>query len=245
LDLIILEKKEKKTKFKRFKSLRFKIFNLINLNFKFLNKNKNLLKTLIIPTYFPSISNMIAVANANELVFEIEDNFQKQTNRTRANIYSPNGIQILNIPVKHSKELHQKTKDVKIENDFDWQKQHLKSLEAAYRSSPFFEYFEDEFQPIFTKKHTFLIDLNFESIELIFRFLRLNKSFEKTIEYFREPIDNLDFRKLADGKKDQSIFEIYPQVFDNKHGFINNLSVLDIIFNDGKFALDYLLKQEL
>lgn len=185
---------------------------------------------------------MVAVANANELVFEVEDNFQKQTNRTRANIYSPNGIQILNIPVKHSKEIHQKTKDVKIENDFDWQNQHLKSLEAAYRSSPFFEYFEAELQPIFSKKHTFLMDLNFESIELCLKFLRLNKTYIKTQEYFREPINSLDFRKLADGKKDNSIFENYTQVFDEKYGFLNNLSVLDLIFNEGRFALDYLIK---
>ena len=197
---------------------------------------------LLIPTYFPSISNMVAIANADELVFEVEDNFQKQTNRTRTYIYSPNGIQILNIPVKHAKELHQKTKDVKIENDFGWQKQHLKSLEAAYRSSPFFEYFEDELQSIFAKKHDFLLDLNLESIELCFKFLRLNKTFEKSQEYFREPINTLDFRNLADGKKDKSIFEPYKQVFDDKCGFLNNLSVLDLIFNDGKFALDYLLR---
>jgi WbqC-like protein family len=187
---------------------------------------------------------MVAVANASELIFEVEDNFQKQTNRTRAYIYSPNGIQILNIPVKHSNALHQKTKDVKIENDFDWQKQHFKSLEAAYRSSPFFEYFEAELQPIFYKKHVFLMDLNLESIELCFKFLRLNKTFEKTQEYFREPINTLDLRKLADGKKDNSKFESYTQVFDDKHGFLNNLSVLDLIFNEGKFALDYMMEQK-
>ncbi len=187
---------------------------------------------------------MVAIANTDELIFEVEDNFQKQTNRTRAYIYSPNGIQILNIPVKHSKEIHQKTKDVKIENDFDWQKQHLKSLEAAYRSSPFFEYFEAELQPIFSKKHTFLLDLNIESIELCFRFLRLNKTFEKTQEYFREPTETLDLRKLVDGKKDYAIFENYTQVFDDKYGFLNNLGVLDLIFNEGKFAMDYLLGQK-
>lgn len=187
---------------------------------------------------------MVSVAKADELIFEVEDNFQKQTNRTRAHIYSPNGIQILNVPVKHSDILHQKTKDVRIENDFDWQKQHLKSLEAAYRSSPFFEYFEDELQTIFSKNHTFLMDLNFESIDLCFKFLRINKTFDKTQEYFREPTNTLDFRHLANGKKDISKFESYVQVFDDKHGFLNNLSILDLIFNEGKFALDYLLEQK-
>lgn len=203
------------------------------------------MKTLVIPNYFPSISTMVAIAQSEDLMLEIEDNFQKQTNRTRAFIYSPNGRQMLKVPVKHANQLHQKTKDVKIENDFDWQKQHLKSLEAAYRSSPFFEYFEDELQPIFAKKHNFLLDLNLESLELIFKFLRLNKTFEKTIEYFREPLQTLDFRILADGKKDKSEFESYSQVFDTKFEFINNLSVLDLIFNDGKFAMDYLLAQKI
>src|SRR3990167_7681388 len=102
---------------------------------------------LIHPTYFPSISHFVAMAQSEQITFEIEDNFQKQTNRNRTYIYSPKGIQLLNIPVKHSKLSHQKTKDIQIENDFDWQKQHFKSLEAAYRSSPFFEYFEDDIRP--------------------------------------------------------------------------------------------------
>ena len=128
---------------------------------------------LIHPTYFPSISHFSAIVQAEKVTFEMEDNFQKQTNRNRTYIYSPNGIQLLNIPVKHSKIAHQKTKDIQIENDFDWQKQHFKSLEAAYRSSPFFEYFEDDLLPIFEKKHSFLMDLNLEVFDLITRCLRM------------------------------------------------------------------------
>ena len=77
--------------------------------------------TLIHSTYFPSISHFSAMMQAGKIVFEVEDNFQKQTNRNRTYIYSPNGIQLLNIPVKHTKLEHQKTKDVQIEPDFDWQ----------------------------------------------------------------------------------------------------------------------------
>ena len=199
---------------------------------------------LLLPTYFPSISTMVRVAITANLTLETEDNFQKQTNRTRTNIYSPNGLQTLTVPIKSSKQLHQKTKDVKIENDFNWQKQHLKSLEAAYRSSPFFEYFEDELQPIFLKKHHFLLDLNLETFDLVLKFLRLEKTFAITNKYFKIPNNTIDCRPLADGKKDNSIFANYKQVFDNKHGFINNLSVLDLIFNDGRFALNYLIDQE-
>jgi hypothetical protein len=205
------------------------------------------MKTILFPTYFPSISHFAALAQSESTVFEIEDNFQKQTNRNRTYIYSPNGIQLLNIPVKHSKESHQKTKDIQIETDFDWQKQHFKSLEAAYRSSPFFEFFEDDLRPIFEKKYNFLLDLNFETLEIVSKCLRMKLEYTTTTEYFHEVDSNeyKDFRTLVNGKKDSSSFESYTQVFDDKYGFINNLSVLDLLFNEGKYALDYLKKQEL
>lgn len=203
--------------------------------------------TLLHPTYFPSISHFTALVQAEKLIFEIEDNFQKQTNRNRTYIYSPNGIQLLNIPIKHSKLNRQKTKEIRIENDFDWQKQHFKSLESAYRSSPFFEYFEDDIRPIFEKKQDFLLDLNFKTLEVISKCLRMKFNFETTTEFFQEtdPNEFLDFRFLTNGKKDSSVFEAYPQVFDEKHGFINNLSVLDLLFNEGKFTVDYLRNQKL
>ncbi|UPQ78146.1 WbqC family protein [Flavobacterium azooxidireducens] len=203
------------------------------------------MKALVHPTYFPSISHYAAMVQAEQVVFEMEDNFQKQTNRNRMYIYSPNGIQMLNIPIKHSKVGNQKCKDVKIEPDFNWQKQHFKSLEAAYRTSPFFEYFEDDIAPIFQKKHTFLMDLNLEVFELLNQCVGISISPEKTIEYFHEVNDVSDFRYLANGKKDQTQCERYTQVFGEKHGFLNNLSVLDLLFNEGRYALDYLKKQQL
>jgi hypothetical protein len=185
------------------------------------------------------------MAQSENITFEMEDNFQKQTNRNRTYIYSPNGIQLLNIPVKHSKTAHQKTKDVLIENEFDWQKQHFKSLEAAYRSSPFFEFFEDDILPVFEKKHTFLMDLNMEVLDIVTNCLRMKFEFHKTTEYFPAPENVSDFRYLANGKKDANSFEKYTQVFDDKRGFINNLSVLDLLFNEGKFAMDYLKNQKI
>ena len=158
-------------------------------------------------------------------------------------IYSPNGVQMLNIPVKNSNS-KQKTKDVKLETAFDWQKQHFKSLESCYRTSPFFEFYEDTLNPFFTKKHTFLIDLNLEAIDLVSKCLRINTPIEKTTEYFHEVPTFEDYRILANGKKDGNIYEPYTQVFVDKHGFLNNLSILDLLFNEGKFALDYLKNQE-
>lgn len=197
------------------------------------------------PTYFPSISHYVAMVQAAKITFEVEDNFQKQTNRNRMYIYSPNGLQMLNIPIKHSKEKHQKYKDVRIENDFDWQKNHFKSLEAAYRTSPYFEFFEDDFVPIFEKKHEFMMDLNFQIFEIINDCLGIDLPYLKTTEYFHGINDKTDFRILANGKKDTFVNENYTQVFNEKHGFIPNLSILDLLFNEGRHAVDYLKNQQL
>jgi len=200
---------------------------------------------LIHPTYFPSISHYIAMIKADSVTFEMEDNFQKQTNRNRMYIYSPNGMQLLNVPVKHGINKHQKYKDVRIENDFSWQKNHFKSLEAAYRTSPFFEYFEDDFRPLFEKKHEFIMDLNLEIFALVNSSLGIKIEAQKTAEYFHEVTDYADYRSLVNGKKDTTQIEEYTQVFNEKHGFINNLCILDLLFNEGRYAVDYLKNHQL
>jgi hypothetical protein len=199
---------------------------------------------LIYPTYFPSISHYIAMIAAESVTFEVEDTFQKQTNRNRMYIYSPNGIQMLNISVKHD-GTKCAFKDIKIDNQYNWQKNHFKSLEAAYKNSPFYEYFIDDLQPIFEKKHEFMLELNFEIFERINDALGISIPFEKTTEYFHKVSDKNDFRYLVNGKKDSTQIEPYTQVFDNKHGFINNLSILDLLFNEGRYAVDYLKQQHL
>lgn len=204
------------------------------------------MRILLHPTYFPSISHFVAMAHADVVIFETEDNFQKQTNRNRMYIYSPNGKQLLNIPVKHSNNSdHQKFKDTRLETAFDWQKQHFKSLEAAYRTSPFFEYFEDDIRPLFEKKHTFMLDLNFEAMEIVTTCLGMPFTYTKTEEYLKEIVGINDYRHLVNGKKDTAVFEPYTQVFEEKHGFLNNLSILDLLFNEGRYAMEYLKNQQL
>jgi len=199
---------------------------------------------LIHPTYFPSVSHFAAMLQADSVTFEVDDNFQKQSNRNRMYIYSANGLQLLNIPVKHSKDERRKYRDVQIEPAFNWQKQHFKSLEAAYRTSPYFEFFEDDLRPVFEKKHTFLMDLNFEIHEILTGCLGINIPYKKTEEYFKES-SQTDLRHLANGKKDEHIFSPYTQVFDDRHGFLNNLSILDLLFNEGRHAVTYLKEQPL
>lgn len=202
------------------------------------------MKVLIHPTYFPSIAHFVAIANADDLVFEMDDNFLKQTYRNRSYIYGANGKLTLNIPVVHSQKNRQKYRDVKIFNEENWQSLHWKSLLSAYRTSPFFEYYEDELQPLFEMKADFILDFNLKCFETITDCLQLDINTSKTETYQSAPEDTTDFRFLVHAKKEQpQNFEKYTQVFGNKHGFISNLSILDLLFNEGPNALNYLESQ--
>ena len=151
---------------------------------------------------------------------------------------------MLNISVKHD-SAKANFKDIKIDNQYNWQKNHFKSLEAAYKNSPFYEYFVDDLRPLFEKKHEFMLDLNFEIFKLVNETLGISIPFEKTTEYFHEVTDKTDVRYLVNGKKDKTQIEPYTQVFDDKHGFLNNLSILDLLFNEGRYAVDYLKQHSL
>ncbi len=203
------------------------------------------MSTLVHPTYFPSIAHYVSFVKADTLMFEMEDNFQKQTYRNRTYIYGANGKLMFNVPVRHDKAVkNQKYKDIKIANETPWQRLHWKSLESAYRTSPYFEYYEDELRPLFEKRYESLMELNLDTIQLINECLQLEIETSKTVVY--EPIvSNLqDCRKLAVVKKEPDYgFEKYTQVFDGKHGFLANLSILDLLFNEGTNALTYLEQQ--
>jgi len=194
------------------------------------------------PTYFSPIYQFQKLVNADEVVFEVQDNFQKQTYRTRLNIATPNGIQRLTIPIKHNNGIHQKTKEVHIDNTYKWQRKHIKSLQTSYRSSPYFEFYEDEIIPLYEKQHDYLLDFLLLTQELSFELLQLENTYSKTSEYIPNYVKNLDFRFLAEAKTKQ-VFEVEPyiQVFKTKHGFIPNLSILDLLFNEGPNALSFLM----
>lgn len=202
---------------------------------------------LIHPTYFPTVSHFVAMLKAETILLEAEDNFQKQTYRNRMYIYSTNGKQMLNIPVSHSRNrLDQKYKDIQIDYAEKWQKIHFKSLEAAYRSSPFFEYFVDDLRPLFEKKHNFLLDYNLMILEILQDCLGIKLKTIPTKEFVKETAsDIIDLRYLVNSKKTPHSFEPYTQVFDHKHSFIDDLSILDVLFNEGRHAVDYLKRQEL
>lgn len=198
------------------------------------------------PTYFPSIASFVSIAKADNLTFEVCDNYQKQTYRNRMFIYGANGKIPLTVPVIYSQKNRQLYMDIKISEDTNWQDLHWKSIQSAYSSSPFFEFYQDDFQPLFCKKYQYLLDFNFSCLEIVYDSLELPFEFETTKLYQPNITDLLDYRFLVENRKEQEQpFKPYVQVFDDKHGFIPNLSILDLIFNEGPNAMMYLESQQL
>ncbi|WP_397363226.1 WbqC family protein [Olleya sp. R77988] len=201
---------------------------------------------LLHPTYFPSIAQYIAIANAKSVTFEMHDNYQKQTYRNRAYVYGANGKLQLSVPVLHSHKNRQLYKDVKISDKEKWQLLHWKSLESAYKTSPFFEFYEDEIYPLFTIKSDFILDHNLKCFEVINDCLQLDIIPKFSTIFEKEPSNLTDYRYLTNARQEQNInLEPYTQVFNAKHGYINNLSILDLLFNEGTNALSYLEAQQL
>jgi hypothetical protein len=201
---------------------------------------------LIHPAYFPSILQMAAVSQAKNVVLEVHDNYQKQTYRNRTYIAHNNGKLLLNIPIKHNKDgVRQQLHSAVIENDFPWQSHHWKSIQTAYRTSPFFEYYEDDLQHLFTKPVHSLLDLNIQIFNLLCDILGIELAISETQKYEHLP-KITDLRPLIEVKSSVNYkFETYTQVLQEHHGFLPNLSVLDLIFNEGPSALNYLETQNI
>ena len=200
---------------------------------------------IFIPTYFSPISQYVALFQNDKIIFEVEDNYQKQTYRNRCNIYGANGKLQLNIPIVHSKKnKRKKTKDIQLDHSFDWQTLHLRSIQTAYRSSPYFEFYEDDLLPLFEQKQKFLQDFNLKCHSFLMDAFQEDIPFSKTSEYEVSPKN--DMRFLANSRKEASYnFKKYTQVFDDKYGFIPNLSILDLLFMEGPNSVTYLQEQTL
>ncbi|QCX39280.1 WbqC family protein [Aureibaculum algae] len=200
---------------------------------------------LVYPTYFSPIIHFTALANSSSVTFEVEDNYQKQTYRTRCYIYGANGRQLLNVPILQANS-KQRTKDVLLDNSTSWQQQHIKSMASAYKSSPFYEFYEDELIDLLLKKHKYLLDLNLDCQQFIFDNLPLDIQTNKSIEFHKDYPAEADFRFLVDAKSNRSYkLNEYTQVFSDKRGFIMNLSILDLLFMEGPNAINYLENQNI
>lgn len=162
---------------------------------------------------------------------------QKQTYRNRCYILSPNGRQTLVVPTQKNNE-SRRLKDIKISYAENWQKEHYKSLEAAYRRSPYFEYYEYVFEDLLNSKHEFLIDLNLDILERLLKILNIDTQISLSESYINGSEN--DFREKYNTKSKPLELPHYTQVFNEKLGFVTDLSIIDLICNQGPESVIYL-----
>lgn len=201
------------------------------------------MKILLPIFYLPPISWFsVFLTPENEIIFEQYENFPKQTYRNRTNIYGANGKLSLIIPMNHDGT--RVLKNIKVSTREKWKKLHWKSIKTAYQTTPYFEYYEDELEKIFTFSSNSLLEFNLHALQIIQKILKTEKKYTLSTEYFKEP-DAVDYRNRFSAKENNSVLlEEYFQSFSDKYGFISDLSILDLICNKGPEAVTYIKNVE-
>lgn len=193
-------------------------------------------------SYLPPVSYFHAIAkNEGYVLLDKYEHFPKQTYRNRARIATANGVLDLIVPIQHGRKERIAMKDIRINYDHDWQRLHWLSMQTAYRSSAYFEYYEDDFRPFYEKKYDFLLDYNVAQLELLLKCLKLKRAINFTNTYEKE-YPFADFRDAIHPKKESIMKDPQPyyQLFEDRHGFLPDLSVVDLIFNQGPQSKSYL-----
>lgn len=198
-------------------------------------KNNILLST----SYFPPVQYFTKFLQFEKIYIEQFENFSKQTYRNRCEIMGANGIIPLVVPVVKGRGKKIKIRDLQISYDTDWQRNHWRTIFSAYNSSPFFEFYKDDISPFFDRQHKYLFDLNQEVLETLCELLEMEPPIVFTEDFEKVPEDTLNFRETISPKKQKALPdenfspEKYTQVFSEKFGFVANLSILDLLFNEG------------
>ncbi len=200
-------------------------------------------KGAVIPLfYLPPIEYFSILKRQEEPVLvEKFEHFPKQTYRNRACIHSPNNKLNLIVPIIKGSDVHTRMKDVRISYESDWQRLHWMSLQTAYRSSAYFEFYEDQLAGFYHKKYDFLFDYNLEITELLCSLLKLKPEMQFTEEYVKEYPHRDDYRSSIHPKQESNfVTRPYFQVFEDRNGFLPNLSIIDLLFSQGPQSGSYL-----
>lgn len=206
---------------------------------------------LLSTAYLGNIQYFSKILSNDKCVIEQHESYVKQSYRNRCEILSANGVITLTIPIVKQSSQQRLIKDSMIEYVMSWQKQHWKSIESAYRNSPYFEYFEDIFAPIYQHKERFLIDFNMKLMQSVLMCMEVDNADYVLSECYMmtENSDTKDFRNRISPKgtlqREDDSFEINPyyQVFSDKMPFVPNLSIIDLLFCEGLNAKNLIIKK--
>ena len=193
--------------------------------------------------YWPNIEYFAHIVREKKIIIEKHENFIKQTYRNRCQILAPTGKLNLIVPVVGGRSKNKKPIDqIKIDYSKTWLSTHLNSIKTAYGSAPFFLFYFDQIKEMIRAKHETLFQLDMASIELSLRLLGLEVEIIYTDSYEKHNLANKDDLRYTLTPKTLSklYFPPYPQVFEDRFGFVPNLSILDLLFNLGNEALSYL-----
>lgn len=196
--------------------------------------------SLFSTAYFPCISYMARLLSDPNPVVEVCETYHKQTYRNRCRVMTANGVESLSVPVVKVNGNHTMTKDMTLSPVEPWQHIHCRCLESAYKASPYFDHYYDTLRPVFESHFERLIDLNDAALQAVLRILKVKKEIVHTTDYLRQAEN--DLREAFSPKKqaDASLFPTYYQVFSAKFSFAPDLSVLDLLFNEGPESITYL-----
>ena len=196
--------------------------------------------TLLSTTYFGPVQWYQKLYRSDEVLIEQWESFQKQTYRNRCLIATTNGIQALTVPIERNNG--QYIKDIRISDHGNWRHLHWNALQSAYGESPFFDYYQDDIRPFFEKRWTFLLDFNEEIRQKMCELIDIEPKVSLTEAYANEAMH--DFREGIQPKHPapDPDFEPKPyyQVYQQKHGFLANISVIDLLFNLGPESIFYI-----
>ena len=199
--------------------------------------------TYLSTAYLAPVQYYSKLSHFDEVRIETEENYPKQTYRNRSLIASANGIQALTVPVEKPETLKALTRDILISNHGNWRHLHWNALVSAYNMSPFFEYYADDFRPFYEKKYKYLVDYNDALQITICNLIDIHPRITRT-EKYDHFVEN-DFRNVIDPRhplEDETFVpQPYYQVFRERHGFMPNLSVVDLLFNMGPESVFILL----